>query len=250
MKMQGRAAFSTALLLCLTMGGGSTPAAAQDFVVPDVSYPNLPRQAASADGFVPRGWFLEAQAHGDLNRDGVGDLAIVLRQNDPKNVIENPALGENPFDTNPRILAVAFREGPSGIYALKVENHTLIPRREDPVRADPFGDDNGGIAIARGSLEVSLHHFMSVGGWGMFTATHKVRYRNGRFELIGYDRSEVQRATGKTRDVSVNYLTRRMRLSTGHMSSGDPASVAWKTLRGAPPTLEAVGDGLAFDPEQ
>jgi len=250
MKPQRRGAFSTALLLWLTMGGGSIPAAAQELAIPDVTYPSLPRQAASADGFVPRGWILEAQASGDLNRDGVGDLAIVLRQNDPKNVIENPGLGENPFDTNPRILAVAFRDGPSGNYVLNVENHTLIPRRDNPVQADPFGEDHGGIAIRRGGLEITLHLFMSAGGWGMFTATHKVQYRNGRFELIGYDRSEVHRATGKTKDVSVNYLTRRMRLSTGHISSDAPASVTWKDLeRRAPLTLERLGDGLAFDPD-
>ncbi|MXQ12589.1 hypothetical protein GR328_14200 [Microvirga makkahensis] len=216
-----------------------------------MTYPDLPRQAASADGFVPRGWVVEGEASGDLNRDGVADLAIVLRQNDPNNVIENLGLGENPFNTNPRILAVAFRNGPSGDYVLKVVNHTLIRRREDPVQVDPFGEGNGGIAIRRGSLEVSLHHFMSAGGWGMFRATYKVRYQNGRFELIGYDRSAVHRTTGETKDVSVNYLTRRMQHSTGHISSDTPTKVTWRTLPlRAPLALDAVGDGLNFDPER
>jgi hypothetical protein len=250
MREQRRLPFSTALL-CFALGGAGSPAAAQEPVIPAVTYPSLPKRAASAEGFVPQGWLLEAQASGDLNGDEIADLALVLRQNDPKNVIENTELGESPFNTNPRLLAVAFRSGPAGQYALQLANHTLIPRRENPSQADAFGEESGGIAIKRGGLEVTLQLFMTAGGWDMFTATHKFRYRNGRFELVGYDRSGVHRASGKTHDVSANYITRKMKLSTGHISSDDPAKVTWKTLpRRAPLTLDAIGDGLAFDPER
>jgi hypothetical protein len=250
MRMQGRRVLSRTLLLCLALSGEVSGAAAQELVIPDVVYPSLPRQAASAEGFVPQGWLLEARASGDLNRDGVDDLAFVLRQNNPENIVSHSELGEKPLNTNPRILGAAFRTGPSGDYILKIENHTLIRRREDPSQEDTFGDGNGGIVIERGVLEVTLHLFMTAGGWDMFTATHKFQYRSGRFELIGFDRFNAHRASGKTTNISANYFTRKMMTAIGHISTDNPTKVTWKTLpRRTVLTLDAVGDGLNFDPE-
>ncbi|WP_157961367.1 hypothetical protein [Microvirga flavescens] len=249
MRLQRR---SSAFLLCFALCGGVLAAAgvaAQELKIPDVVYPNLPKRAASAEGFVPQGWVLEVQASGDLNRDGIADMAFVLRQNDRKNVIENIGLGESPFNTNPRILAVAFRNGPVGDYVLQVENNTLIPRHVDPLDEDYFGDN--GLNIERGGLRVILSAFRNAGGWDTFTVTHIFQYRNDHFELIGFDRAGVHRASGKTNDISVNYLSGRMKLATGYISRDDPSKVTWKTLpRRERLTLDAVGNGLAFDPER
>src|SRR5262245_18638321 len=92
----------------LLVAGLVSAAAARELQIPEAVYPGLPQRAASADGFVPAGWKLETQVSGDLNRDGIADLVLVLRENNPKNVIEHENLGENPLDTNPRILAIAF----------------------------------------------------------------------------------------------------------------------------------------------
>jgi len=212
---------------------------------------NLPRHAdqkqlpAAPPPRSPR-WVLEAQASGDLNRDGVPDLALVLRQNERKNIVANPGLGENPFDTNPRILAVAFRNGAAGDFVLQLENHRLIPRRTDPVMADPF---ENGLAIDRGNLRVNLNLWLSAGGWDMSGMTHTLQYRNGRFELIGYDRSTTDRRSLDTTDVSVNYLTGKMKISTGNSNSDKPAKASWKTLpRRAPLAVDEIGDGLEFEP--
>ncbi|HEX8665371.1 MAG TPA: hypothetical protein VF744_15215 [Beijerinckiaceae bacterium] len=224
------------------------PAVAQELAIPEAVYPALPKTAASAEGFVPPGWALESQASGDLNGDGVPDLAFVLRGKDPKNVVPNESgLGENPLDTNPRILAAAFG-ATSGGYTLALENRTLIPRRTDPVMADPLED--GGISIERGALKVRLHLFMSAGGWGMSTATYTFRHRDGRFALIGYDREEVQRNSGETRSVSINYAMGKMKTETGSIEK-DAKKVRWKTLPRRPaPTIDSIGDGLEFDPER
>ncbi len=250
-RIQGRGAALLAAFLCiLAFCGGMLPAVvahAQELVIPEVAYPRLPGQAPSAEGFVPKGWVLEAQASGDLNRDGVADIAVVARQNDPRNIVENPDLGENPFNTNPRILAIAFRNGPAGDYVLQAENHTLIPRRTDPVVADPF--EGKGLTIERGSLRVNLTLWLSAGGWDMSGMTYTFQHRNGRIELIGYDRATTNRSSLDTTDVSVNYLTGRMKTSTGNSNSDKAPKVVWKTLpRRAPPTLDEIGDGLEFEP--
>jgi hypothetical protein len=242
--MRSRAAAALLAASILTV----IPAVAQELAIPEAVYPALPKTAASAEGFVPAGWALESQASGDLNGDGVADLAIVLRGKDPKNVVSNEGgLGENPLDTNPRILTVAFG-GAAGGYALALENRTLIPRRTDPVMADPLED--GGISIERGALKVRLHLFMSAGGWGMSTTTYAFRHRDGRFSLIGFDREEVQRNTGETRSVSVNYATGKMKIETGSIER-DAKKARWKTLpRRPPPTIDRIGNGLEFDPKR
>ena len=242
----------TAILPCLAVAAAtllSPIAAAQDLTIPEVVYPSLPRQAVTAEGFVPPGWMLEAQASGDLNRDGNADLILVLRQNDPANVIADfEGLGEKPFDTNPRILAVAFRDEPSGRFRLQFENHTLIPRRTVPAADDPFDNDIG-IAIVRDGFQVRLNWWMSAGGWETSNTTYTFRHRPGRFGLIGYDRNTTHRGSGDTTSLSINYLTRKVKRTKGHISR-DADKVRWQTLPLRPaPTLEHIGDGLSFEPE-
>jgi hypothetical protein len=220
-------------------------AGAQELVIPEVSYPELPNEASVLEGFVPPGWRLEAKAEGDLDRDGDADLALVLRQQDPKNVFVNEGLGENPFDTNPRILAVAARE-PSGGYRLAVANRTLIPRRIDPVQSDPLSE-LGRIDIARGALRVTLYRFASAGGWSMGTTSFAFRLRGGALELIGYDRDATARNTGETEEVSINYLTGRRKLARGSIER-DGTMVTWRKLPPGPLlTIGQIGDGLSFN---
>src|SRR5687768_6624673 len=220
-------------------------AAAQDLEIPEAVYPALPRQAASAEGFVPAGWAVESQASGDLNGDGIADLALVLHEQDQENVVAHDGLGESPLDTNPRILAVAFGRR-SGGFVLELENHTLIPRREVPTLEDPLSE--GGIAIEGGTLRVTMGFFASAGSWGTWKTTYTFRHQNGRFELIGFDRDETQRNTGETSGTSINYSTGEAKLTSGNIES-DEETVRSATLPSREPiTIEEVGDGLEFEP--
>ncbi len=229
-------------LLALPASG----AAAQDFVIPPVSYPPLPAAAATAQGFVPKGWRVETQAAGDLDGDSRADLALVLRAENPANVIGETMCAER-FDTNPRILALLLAK-PEGGYRLAVENHALIPRRENPCEVDPFSD-SGQIAIERGTLRIDLERMMSAGGWDAGSATFKWRWRDNSLRLIGFDYSNVKRNTGALTLISVNYLTGRAKISTGNIGT-DREKVRWRTLRNKrAPTLGEIGDGLMFDPE-
>lgn len=224
---------------------GTLPCAAHALDLPPVQYPTLPAQAASTAGFVPEGWTLESSIEGDLDQDGRADLVLVLRQQDPRNVIEHDGFGPSPYDSNPRILAVAWSR-PAG-YVLAVQDHQLIPRPDNPVMSDPLED--GGVSIQRGTLRVALFSFSSAGSWSMGTTTFTFRWQDAAFALIGYDQNSVMRNSGQATSVSVNFSTRKVRHTEGSIED-DKESVRWQPLRSNRRwTLQTVGDGWAFDPQ-
>ena len=225
----------------------AAPAAAQDLQIPEVVYPVLPAEAAAAEGFVPSGWRIDDRAEGDLDRDGSADLALVLRQQDPANVIADERLASGPFDSNPRILAVALAT-PGGGYRLVAQNHTLIPRHTQPTLEDPFDPEGEALEIERGALKLSLIRFANAGGWDAGGTSFTFRWRDGALRLIGFDWDNVRRNTGEMVEVSINLLTRRMRTATGSIES-DEERVRWSRIpAGSLPTLDEIGDGLDYDP--
>lgn len=235
------------ILLFAALLGLATTAQAQELVIPPVSFPALAEHGQVAKDFVPAGWLLERAIAGDLNKDGADDLLLLLHQNDPANILTHDGMGESPFDSNPRMLAVVFGDGQGG-YRLGFENHSFIARREDPVMSDPMSEA-GELSIARGSIVATLYFFMSAGGSDTSSPTFRFRYQEGDFHLIGYDGVNTNRMSGKTHDVSINYLTSKAVIKTGSIET-DVVETTTKRLRPQPLlTMEDVGDGLSFEPE-
>ncbi len=218
---------------------------AQDDDAPPVRYPAMPVQAGGPDGFVPAGWRMEYWQRGDLDADGLDDLLMVVRMRDPKNVLRNEGLGRDEFDTNPRILAVAFADDTG--YRLQFQNHALIPRPDSPVM-DDYLEGPESLKIARGAFQVTLHSFASAGSWSMGNATFTFRYQAGCFRLIGYDDDGTQRNTGETTDISVNFITGEAIVTTGSIENDKTRAkthaLGKKPLR----CIAEVGDGFEFDP--
>jgi len=230
-----------AAILCFGVLAGA--AASQDLVIPPATYPKLVAGAANAAAFAPQGWVIEAQAEGDLNKDGLADLAFVLHEANPGNVVKNPdGLGTPEIDTNPRMLAVAFRDGEA--YRLVLENHALVPRYETPTIEDPFNKDNG-LAISRGAVSVTLYLFANAGGWDAGNITFTFRYQNARFELIGWDSDMTTRNTGVVTKESANFSTGILEIRTGSIEN-DKEVVKRRKLRMGIMPIEKVGDGMMF----
>ncbi|WP_129794242.1 hypothetical protein [Sphingosinicella sp. CPCC 101087] len=223
-------------------------ASARELEIPAVRYPALPAVADDVDGFVPPGWRVERIARGDLNEDGAEDLAFVIRMQDRRNILDHDRFGARPFDTNPRILAVALANRAGG-YRLAVQNHALIPRRENPTIEDPFHSEDTDFDIERRALRLSLYRFMSAGGWNAGHTTFTFRWQDDALRLIGYDYSDVGRSTGKTVEVSINFLTHRARTAIGNIEQDDE-HVRWTRIARRPLlAIGEIGDGLAFDPQ-
>ncbi len=241
-----RAPACVSLLAGLLMGGLSLADALE---VPEARYPPLPKLAPSSDGFVPRGWVIESQAEGDLNGDGLPDLLLVLRQDDPAFVVSNepdrPGMPE--LDTNPRILAVAFARIKGG-YELAVENHDFIPRYDTPTIDDPFA----GAGIVDGAISIGLHFWANAGSWYTGDTTYFFKYRDHSFCLVGYHDYTTKRNTGEIWDVSIDYLVGEAQITIGNFSDEEAQDATYKkSLAEAPlSTLEEIGSGWDFQPEQ
>jgi hypothetical protein len=215
-----------------------------DQPMPPVSYPTIPREALTQAALVPQGWLVEAKDEGDLNGDKLPDVALVLHMDDPRNLVASD-YSDVKYNSNPRMLVVAFGNRGGG-YRLALADHKLIPRVENQNQDEPFDE----VKIADGTLRVKMHLFLEAGGWRMGGSAYTFRWQDGAFRLIGFDRDSVVKSTGDTEEVSINYLTGRKELKTGNIGTTDEKKRNMQMPKKPLLTLEQVGDGLLFEPDE
>lgn len=194
-----------------------------------------PTFAAPADAlaqWVPNGWKLIASSVGDLNRDGIDDIALVIEEANPANFKKRPEGSPGPdiLNLNPRRLIILLGSS-SGLKEI-LRRDDLIPSEnaEDMgCLADPLA--NGGVSIARGHLVIELQDWRSCGSYGVVDEKFTFRINGTKFQLIGYDRSESSRSTGERSEYSTNYLTGKKKITTGLNDFGNSkAEVSWRKL--------------------
>ena len=213
-----------ALFICVSFGS-SQNVFSQDFNLPRKSdYPNLPKSGKSINDFVPKDWETVGKAQGDLNGDKIEDSALVIKANLSKFLNKNVGLGSHPFDTNPRILVVLFKDKDG--YKIAKQSNTFIVAPDSPTQLEPFQE----VRIKNGILELSFELFSSAGSWSMTSSSYRFKFLNGEFVLVGADKTDSMRNSGEMKSRSYNFLTSRLKVSTGNFSS-DREKVRWRTYR-------------------
>lgn len=188
--------FALATVVALSLG-----ALAQNS--PPLASAQIPLRAAAPTLFAPRGWNIEHQIFGDLNRDKIPDAVLVLVEARP--VKDTP--GELP--NRARALVVVLREG-KGFRRAGFNNSLLLGTR-----------DGGAFwGVMQTPVEVSikkgvLHVEQESGSRVLTTTTHKFRLdkRSEGFYLIGYDLKQYDRGDGGLHNQSDNYLTGLQKIS-------------------------------------
>ena len=167
-------------------------------------YPQLPNNAQSLNDFIVDGWKLMDNARGDLNKDGVEDIAFVLQSRDSIPAEDEASHWSIP--DYPRIMGIAFWDGETNSYRLEVQsNEFVITQGGNGAMEEPFK----GVWIGKGTLSFDFGYWSSAGTWYTGTSAYIFRYQNKRFELIGQELTSLHRATHATTEISINYSTHK-----------------------------------------
>ena len=182
---------------------------------------NFPQKAKSINDFVPKGWKILKDengsnfiAKGDLNKDNLEDIAIVIEKNDKKNIKKNESLGPDELNLNPRILLVLFKEK-NGTYTLAAKNDKGFIKSEGSEDNPALMDTLSDISIKKNVLKITFNYFMSAGSWNTSSDTYIFRFQNNVFELIGYESDSYMRNSGDEEKISINFSTNKVKFTTG-----------------------------------
>ena len=182
---------------------------------------NFPQKAKSVNDFIPKGWKILKDENGsnfitkgDLNKDNLEDIAIIIEKNDKKNIKKNESLGPDELNLNPRILLVLFKEK-DGTYTLAAKNDKGFIQSEGNEETPTLMDTLSNISIKKNVLKITFNYFMSAGSWNTSSDTYIFRFQNNVFELIGYESDSYMRNTGEEEKVSINFSTNKVKSTTG-----------------------------------
>jgi hypothetical protein len=126
-------------------------------------YPAITAEATACEGFAPKGWTVTAKVEGDLNGDKLADCVLIVQGTDKRFLNKNEGLGTDVFDTNPRVLVIAFRRSDGTGFSLAEQNNHFIVASDSPTMTEPFQE----AAINKGVLTFGFEEFYSAGSWGM-----------------------------------------------------------------------------------
>ncbi|PXX41521.1 hypothetical protein [Undibacterium pigrum] len=147
----------------------------------------MPATGQALQDFVPSGWKVENQVSGDLNADGVADIAAVLVE------------GKNTADDRQRGLIVLSASTGKG-YSVLGSNGKLL-------QCQGCGGIKDGVnlTIKNGVLIVS--QYSGSREYSVYTWRFRLDAASQRLQMIGIDEEEADGMVGKGATVSTNLLT-------------------------------------------
>lgn len=154
-------------------------------------------------------------AKGDLNNDKLDDLCFVIKYKDTVTLAKK---NEGYLDTilsQPRMLVISFYNPSSNQFDFAEQSNTFILCHDDPNMEEPYQ----GISISNKVLQIDFKIFMNSGGWGTSNNSYKFRYQDKEFVLIGAEDNSFQRNTGESENRSYNFLTKKVKIEIGNVSS-------------------------------
>jgi hypothetical protein len=178
----------------------------------DYTYPEIKKEGKKIADFIPQGWTLLDSAYGDLNKDNLDDLVIILQGNDSILSISDYGLYTDTTTSQPRILAIFFYNNSSKKYELIEQNNSFISTHDNPEAADPYES----MLISNEVLSINFQIFYYSGSWVMSNTSYKFRYQNNEFLLIGADDNSMNRGSHDFENYSFNFLAKKWSKSVGN----------------------------------
>jgi hypothetical protein len=188
---------------------------------------------AAAKAYLPAGWKVIKLVQGDLNADGVADLAFVREETDPKKITKRDDGYE--FNGNPRtfVVLLADKEG----YRKVGEYPKFIPPAYT-FEFDNYLDRFNQLKIVKGVITIEFDWFASAGTWWTSHDAFKFRLEAGKLRLIGREESSFARNEGDMTLTSTNHLTGKRKITTGISAFDDQPyrpKISWEDLESRKP---------------
>ena len=161
--------------------------------------------------FIPAGYKILHEIHGDLNKDGAEDCVVIIKGTNKENVITDEYRGK--LDRNRRGIIVLFNANKDYILATKNYDCFSSENEDGGVYFPPDLE----VSVEKGKLYVHYGH----GRYGYWTYTF--RHQKSDFELIGYDSSDNFGPVVNS-ETSINFLTKKKVTKTNtneNAESGD-----------------------------
>ena len=191
----------------------------------------LPTQAEQLKAFVPVGWQIEHQLEGDLNKDAVPDVVLVLVEAMPANADK-----ENPPERQRALLALLKTTDGKWLRAGVAPKLLLCTRcggafygvAETPVQVEI----NKGVIVAH----------QEYGSRNLTNQTWRLRYDTAtkQFGLIGLDITDFDRNTGLSVQESSNFLSGIKTVTKTQMSEKGDEKVLSHTRKVIAKTLKPM----------
>ncbi|MBR5688504.1 MAG: hypothetical protein IKX36_11215 [Prevotella sp.] len=169
----------------------------------------LKQSGTSPQDVIPEGWKIQ-YAYGDMNKDGVLDLAVIAF---PEEETAAPLLG-------------IYWRTKSGLYRLYHE-YAAFPANDNGLVIPEYD-----LSISdKGVLSIEYSVFYTAGSWSTDRDTYRFRYQQGDFFLIGHDTGSLMRNTGEVTEVSLNFLThKRQTVKYNVLEGNDERSEKWSRI--------------------
>ena len=181
---------------------------------------NFPQKASKVEDFIPKGWKSIIVKKGDLNKDKIDDVVLVIEKNNPKNFkkIEDSSRS-NPMNFNPRIILVLFKDKNSKytLVAKNDKNFIVSPgyASEEGLESldSPDYDDNLSKAVTIKNNTLRIFTFAELTR-SSGSSIYIFRYQNNRFELIGLENQNIFANAEyiDTYNYSFNFSTKKLKI--------------------------------------
>lgn len=181
----------------------------------------------------PENWEIISKATGDLNQDGYDDLAFFCRKNTSK---------QEDKEKNYHNIYFAIYWGDRDDVFTKYRVYAGLVSPQDVCLS--YEDLDVSISD-RHILTMYVRIFLACGSWTNPNFSVKYRFQDGKFYRIGYDSQTFHRATGEGSDVSINYLTKKMKSTSFNAFENENRETTWSDWNSP---LRELGDGeLDYD---